>query len=212
MLDTRILIVGNAPLNTIPRGYYNVVFYFANNAHIVNSVNTDNVYGVIQNFTIDAKQWECPKWGKIREQKFFKYKTFFKSNYKTILIGKLVESTAKYKIDFNIIEEVTHKFIVSHVLRNIPFTRLISVLGLRGCVNYLLLLLNLKSTVSGKYRPSSGYFIALYASSIFKNSNIELVGFSDPRKEYIVTSEVVLKNSPHAKVDSLIFNQLKQNR
>ncbi len=211
-MDRRILIVGNAPLSSIPNGQYDVVFYFANNSQVIRSISAGCVFGVIQNFTIDTKQWDCPKWGKIRKDKFIKYKTFFKSEYETILIGKLDESNSKFKTDFNVVEQLTHKRIVLHVLKVVYFLPLVRAIGLRGCVNYLLLIFNLKSTISGKYRPSSGYFIALYALVKYKNVFIDFVGFSNPNEAYIVTSDLVLEKSPHSKVDSLIFNQLSKKR
>ncbi len=208
-MDNRILVLGNAPIYEIPNGYFNIVFYFANNSNFVSSIQADRIVGVIQNFTIEPTFWNSVEWGEIRKQKFIKYKTYFLENYETFLIGEINDLENKIKNELNIVEVVTHRDIVAHVLRALPFIRLIGVLGLKGYLNYLLLILNLKTKISGKYRPSSGFFIALFVLNKFKSAKIDLVGFSDPSKNYIVTKEIVLDVSPHMKLDILIFNLLK---
>jgi hypothetical protein len=209
-MDNRILILGNAPIYKIPNRYYKVVFYFTNNSNFISSIQTDRVVGVIQNFTVEPSSWNCVKWGKIRKQKFIKYKTYFRDNYETILIGEINDIKSGIKDVLNVVKVVNHKDIVAHVLWQLPILRLIGVLGVKGCVNYLLLILNLKTTINGKYRPSSGCFIALYVLNKFKNTKIDLIGFSDPSKEYAVTKDIVLDKSPHVRIDILIFNLLKQ--
>jgi len=208
-MKNRILVVGNAPISKSPQGFYNTAFYFPNNSSFINSVNAGHVIGVIQDFTIDPSHWMCKKWGKIRKQKYNNYISNFRETYETILIGNN-KISLKHDFNFNIIKTITHKVIVAHVIRNIPLLSLIKVLGLKGCVNYLFLFLNLKTRISAKYRPSSGYFISLFALNKFKNFQLDLIGFSNPSLEYIVSSEVVLESSPHAKLDSLIFNILNQ--
>lgn len=209
-MKNRLLIIGNAPIVDLPKGFYNTVFFFPNNSNYVSSVNTSNVIGVLQDFTMDPGQWTCDVWGDLRRNKFIKYKTNFLESYRTIIIGDK-EVASKHDVNFNIVEQITHKVIVSYVLRNIRLFSLFQVIGLKGFINYLLVLLNIRKKIPAKYRVSSGFFIALLALTRFKKCQLDLVGFSIPGSEYFVTSDVILNRSPHFKMDSLIYNYLMHN-
>ena len=80
--------------------------------------------------------------------------------------------------DLNIINYISHKMAVCYLLKHVDFYFLYKSVGLKGLMNYALLLTNFKKNVIGRYRPSSGFLILLYALEKFPNYSVDLIGFS----------------------------------
>lgn len=205
---SKILIIGNAPLHKLPEEEYDLIFYFPNNSRLISTKSCKNVIAVIQDFTIDSSQWKCSKWGDVRKNKFYEYKKYFLPSYKTIIMNSgISRNYFKKNHHFNILNYISHKMAVCYLLKHIDFYSLYKCVGLRGLINYALLLTNLKKNIIGKYRPSSGFFILLYTLEKFPNYSVDLIGFSKPGEKYFVNESCILNYSPHVLIDSLIFNQ-----
>ena len=204
-----VLIIGNAPIETLPKGAYDIVFYFSNNSRLVGSMKSNKVFGVIQDFTIDEHHWKCDEWGAIRKRKYTEFLRFYRPNYEVILMNSGLNLDLKSLRSFKIDNYINHTNVLNLLLTHLGLVTILKVVKLKGLLQYILLVTGVRKKIPGKYRPSSGFVILLNAITKYPNHEIHMIGFSEPGSLYLVTEKRVLDRSPHYKLDSLIYNKFK---
>jgi hypothetical protein len=203
-----ILVLGNAPLLNIESQNFDLIYYFSNNSRLLNDLSYSNAIGIIQDFTINYKYGDKNLY-KHRKTKLEEFKRNFKDTHSTLIIGRKNSiKLSNFISEYNVSQYINHRQVIKEVIFFLPINILFFSLGFKGLVNYLLLLLGIKSKIPSIYRPSSGYYLILKVLREFPRSNIQLKGFSSPYENYITIEESLISIRPHKKFDTIIYNIL----